>query len=77
MLLALAILTWLSRVAIRRLVWVHLGIAVAIVVMGIVGALWFPSDLVIVSLLASLLVIVDAVAAARMTQFTPCADATS
>ena len=77
MLLALAILTWLSRVAIRRLVWVHLGIAVAIVVMGIVGAMWFPSDLVIVSLLASLLVIVDAVAAARMTQFTPCADATS
>jgi low temperature requirement protein LtrA len=68
MLLALAILTWLSRAAARRLVWLHCGIAVAIVAMGVVGALWFPTDLVLISLLASLLVIVDAVAAARMTQ---------
>jgi hypothetical protein len=50
------------------LVWLHCGIAVAIVAMGVVGALWFPTDLVLISLLASLLVIVDAVAAARMTQ---------
>jgi hypothetical protein len=44
-------------------VWLHCGIAVIIVVMGVVGALWFPTDLVLISLLASLLVIVDAVAA--------------
>ena len=77
MLLALAILTWLSRAAAKRLVWLHCGIAVIIVAMGVVGALWFPSDLVVVSLLASLLVVVDAVAAARMTQLNPWTAATS
>lgn len=66
-LLGLAILTWLSKAVSRRLVWLHVSIAVVIVGMGIAGNAWAPDDLVLISLAASLLVIVDAVVAARIT----------